>query len=149
MNLILYDPLGRSLLLDAEDWRELLDAALHQGWQPAGTAQPPLPFDVDRTDPTPAKSWDRNYRSPQGQTVLRHDAKAMAAALRRAPQGWTDRFVYKAFIAFCEQGSFLLCEADKIPMGTQLVRLGEALEGAVRESEVAGTRDLQKSATQS
>lgn len=107
----------------------MLETSLRHGWKPAGTSRPPLRLDLDVVDQTPERPWDGSYRSPLGQIVLRQDAKAMAAALRRA---LSHRVKFseagKAFVNFCEQGGFILSVDKEAAMGEQLANLRKAVE---------------------
>ena len=122
---ILYNQSGESFLIFEQDWWELCETAEAHGWKPAGTAQPPIRLDIDNPDRFPQEAWDHDYRVPQQQTVLRHDARAMAAALRLVedPERFTLR---EAFIDFCGRGGFILCPEARMDL--------HSLERSIRDA---------------
>ena len=124
--MILYNQSGEAFQIIEEDWQDLCEAAKGHGWQPGGTAPPPIRLDIDRLEPAPQEPWNHDYRVPQQQTVLRHDAKAMAAALRQVDE--QARFTLReAFIEFCSRGGFILCPEPETSL--------HALEKSVRAAE--------------
>ena len=65
------------LSLHWQAWSACFDLALAFGWQPAGTV-------ACHEDTGPPKQWDGGYFTNDFQMVTGDDAKALAAALRRA-----------------------------------------------------------------
>jgi hypothetical protein len=122
---ILYNQSGEVFAIFQEDWWEFCETAQRHGWKPAGTERPPIRLDIDHSDPSPQEPWNHDYRVPQQQTVLRHDAKALAAALRRVDDPGR-LIVRKAFIDFCDRGGFILCAGSETPLGI--------LEKSIREA---------------
>lgn len=124
--MILYNQSGEALHMLEEDWWQLCESAKRYGWKPAGTQPPPLRLDIDRPERSPAKPWNHDYRLPQGQTVLRQDARALAAALRGVNELALSTLL-EEFIDFCERGGFILCPESEMPLN--------ALERSVREAD--------------
>jgi hypothetical protein len=128
---ILYNQSGEGFQMLEEDWWHLCDAARQNGWKPAGTAPPPIRLDIDSPERSPEVPWNQDYRLPQGQTVLRHDASALAAALRQVDEIALFTLLDE-FIAFCERGGFILCPEPDMPLDALAKSLREAGEPVQR-----------------
>jgi hypothetical protein len=72
---------GTYFYVNNTGWAALLQLAVQYGWEPAGTQAPGF---MARGHAIASKDWDGSYTFNDGQTVTDTDAKALAAALRRA-----------------------------------------------------------------
>lgn len=98
-------------------WTELLDLAIGQGWDPAGTLFNAGLADAyadavgaqgeDVIPETLETSWDGNYTSNNYQEVQAHDAAAMGEALARCPEVMATDYC-REFVAFCKRGGFTI-----------------------------------------
>ncbi|MCL5742790.1 MAG: hypothetical protein M1541_02510 [Acidobacteria bacterium] len=116
----LYNQVGECYPIAAEEWEKLLAVARKNGWKAAGTQPPPRRFTLDPL-PSERKPWDGSYARPEGQTVTRRDAEALAAALEHVSGR------HARFLRFCRQGGFLICSTEEFGAADQLVRLNRKL----------------------
>jgi hypothetical protein len=129
---ILIDSLGQSLQLTKGLWREILAAAEANGWEPAGTEQPPRDWNLSAPIRA-AEPWDGSFSEPRGQLVTAADALTLAAALEAAPGLPPEVF---AVSGFCLHGSFMICPLSPelhayLDGGLQLARHGRRILDAV------------------
>jgi hypothetical protein len=135
---ILYNQSAEAFHIFEEDWRELCETAKRHGWQPAGTARPPISLDIDSSEHVPEEPWNQEYRVPQQQTVMRHDARALAAALRHVDEP-VQVTLREAFINYCERGSFMLCPEPQMALDAPEQSVREAEEPALRKARILQT----------
>jgi len=115
--LSLYNLHGHLHTVELDEWTSALNLAQQHGWNPAGTARPPVSIDVDnRVDSS--EQWKGEYDVAAGQSVRTSDAKALASALEDAargipaePQVCEDKFRQdlESLSKFCCSGSFIIC----------------------------------------
>lgn len=119
----LFSHLGAELSLGREQWDELLRLATAAGWKPQGTQRPPVRFDG------PEPEWNGDYARPEGQTVSRTDAAALAHALENTsakPRTFSDG-EKKRIVRFLASGPFII----SLPFGmnSDIANLDSALRG--------------------
>lgn len=104
---------GGHIRMSWSGWRELLELAYNNGWEPMGTEAPMLHY-LDGRDEH-ARDWCRTYFLNSHQIMNAKDAANLAAALERTwdsipdetfDDGTKYRDRVKGFIRFCRAGSF-------------------------------------------
>jgi hypothetical protein len=137
VDLIFYNQAGEPFFITEGEWDALFRAAVGAGWRPAGTLRPPIAFDLAEVGTGSEEPWNRGYVKAQGQTVQRSDARSLAAALR-AVEITTPSASLLA--DYCERGGFLMCPGQGASMGSQLLRMNNALRQAVKGTGEAEAR---------
>lgn len=116
----LYNQVGECYPITVKEWEKLLALARKNGWKPAGTQAPPRRLTLV-PNPLLQPPWDGAYSRPEGQTISRRDAEALAAALERISAR------YARLVRFCGCGGILICSTEEFGAGDQLVRLNRKL----------------------
>lgn len=103
---VLYHPSGEALAMEAERWRAALRAAEDAGWRPSGTRPPPRRLGSEKT-----QGWAGGYAEPQGQEVVRDDARALSEALARSGHGESE-----PLRRFAARAGFIVCAAHSLTL---------------------------------
>jgi hypothetical protein len=129
---VLYNPLGRTLLLERGFWHTALFEALAMGWRPTGTVAPPRRLGIKTKD-----QWQGDYLELSGQEMTRNDALEFGLALGR-----TRKIEFDDLCAFSLASGFLICEpAEELQEKISRFNMGKSAGVEVSEAAAEEARE--------